>query len=66
MGVAWLAIIGAHVMDYRILSLQFFLVVKFVALCGEKNQGPQSTSVNQLLRLNLVKSIAECYQMIIE
>lgn len=43
MGAAWLETFGAHVMDYRALSLQFFLYQKFVTLCGEKEKRLQST-----------------------
>lgn len=65
-GAAWLATLGAHIMDYRSLTLQFFCEGRFVTLCGEKENCPQYTTVHQLHRLSSVKSIAECYQMSIE
>lgn len=53
-------------MDYRALSLQFFYDEKFVTLFGEKEISPQFTLIHQLHRLNSVRSIAECYQMIVK
>lgn len=65
-GASWLATLGAHIMDYRKLSLQFFCGNRFVNLMGEREHGPQPTSIHQLHRLSSVKSIAECYQMTVE
>lgn len=66
MGASWLATLGAHIMDYRSLSLQFYCDGKFVTLTGDKRQGPQPTTMHQLHRLSSVKSIAECYQLTME
>lgn len=48
MGASWLSMLGAHIMDYRNLSVQFYNEDKFVTLIGEKKSGSSncfSTSI---------------------
>lgn len=63
MGAAWLSTLGAHIMDYRSLTLQFFCEGQFATLNGEKEKMPQQTTVHQLNRLSSIKYISECYQL---
>lgn len=66
MGASWLDTLGAHIMDYSSLSLQFYCDGKLVTFKGEKEYAPQQTTRHQLHRLHSVKSIVECYQMTVE
>lgn len=40
LGGSWLATLGAHMVDYSTLSIQFYHNGQFITLHGEKNSTP--------------------------
>lgn len=63
LGAAWLATLGAHIVDYSKLSIHIYHNGQFITLQGDKEVIQQQVSLHQLNKLSSSKSIAESYEL---
>lgn len=63
LGVAWLATLSPHILDYNALTFKFYVNGKYITLHGQKSKLPTPTQFNHIRRMNcthLFQKILPC------
>jgi len=63
LGLAWLATLGPHILDYNALTFKFYVHGKFITLNREKSELLAPTQSHHISRINATRIISELFTM---